>query len=68
MQEKVNRKGRAEIIICIMCNTVEITAPLCQIPNVNKHVICHEDILIQAGKAGLMWKKSKKIDTCDRVI
>ena len=45
IQGKVNRKDRVEIIIRIMCNAVEITVPLCQIPNVNKHVICHEEII-----------------------
>lgn len=45
IQEKVNRKDRVEIIICVMCNAVETTAPLCQILNVNKYVICHEEII-----------------------
>lgn len=68
--EKINRKDRIDIIICIMCNAVEIIIPLCQILNVNKHVICHEVIITWAEKTGLMWKKSKKIEryTNNKVI
>lgn len=58
--EKVLKKVRVEIIICIICNALGITTALCQIPNMSNYIICLEEIIAKPKKDRPNEEEKKK--------